>query len=318
MGGSTGAWRTGPDPRPATNGAPPETIVVGIDGTSCGDAALAWAIAEARLRRGVLHVVIAKSQQLSSTEHVSRDGITSGVCSALLREALDRVGGAAGVRLTMVPRADHPFLELSLEARARRASLIVIGNHPHGKIRDAFGDIPSALLRHHTHCPVVAVPAGEATPRSGRIVVGGSASDAGEAARRWAVAEGPIRDASVTVVQAVGRAVGADVTSARRHPARSAPSAPGRRAELEGPGTEAVPGPMVDVLLAASEGAELLVLGAPRHLRLTEVAGHAGSRSLLRASTIPIVLVPADAGECRSAGIPLSVVPPADGPRSRS
>jgi nucleotide-binding universal stress UspA family protein len=274
-----------------------ETIVVGIDGTSCGDAALAWAIDEARLRRGDLHVVIARSQQLASIEHVSRDGITPGVCATLLREALDRVGGAGDVRLTMIPRADHPFLELSLEARARRASLIVIGNHPHGRLRDVLGDIPTALLRHRAYCPVVAVPAGAAPPRTGRIVVGGSASDAGAAARRWAIAEGQVRGASITVVRAVPEGDEAGVTVPRRDRAlRNARPAQDSWTERRDTETEAVAGPVVDVLLAASAGAELLVLGAPRHLRLAEIARHPTSRPLLKTSTVPIVLVPSDAG----------------------
>lgn len=146
-------------------------IVVGVDGSPSGVHALDWAVGEAGLRSGSLHVVHAWMVPLieaipdawvvgaprvgPSDEEVYEH--LAAAARRVLDEALDHA------------RASEPDLELvgelaemraapALIAAAHDAELLVVGSRGHGGFSGLLLGSVSAQCVHHAPCPVVVVP----------------------------------------------------------------------------------------------------------------------------------------------------------------
>lgn len=137
----------------------PSVIVVGVDGTSAGQAALAFAMQEATLRRSALEVVTtwqwanpydpAYQQDPTKTrEHAERaqDAAVSAALGAtsappvISRHVIEGEAGPTLVRL------------------ARHADFLVVGSSHKGVLRRALlGSVSQHCVR-HASCPVVVVP----------------------------------------------------------------------------------------------------------------------------------------------------------------
>ncbi|WP_327002079.1 universal stress protein [Dactylosporangium sp. NBC_01737] len=137
-----------------------DLIVVGVDGSEGGRHALRWAVAEGRRTGAAVEAVTAWSW----------DGIEAAMLAAtsprIEREQAERVsqheldlvlagaGSSSPVAREVVE--GHP-VKVLLDA-ARRASLLVLGSHGHGRLRHAvLGSISEECVRHAT-CPVVVIP----------------------------------------------------------------------------------------------------------------------------------------------------------------
>jgi nucleotide-binding universal stress UspA family protein len=172
-------------------------ILVGVDGTPAGDAALRWALTQAALTGGRVAAVHAWQlpidanpgglyvPSLDDTEVAAQAG-------TLLDEAIDRTLALFGA--DWIPPDVRPVVVAGpatqvLESMARNASMLVLGQRGETALaRAVFGSTVSAAL-HHVACPVVVVPpTAEPTPGRGRVVVGVADGQASDGALAWAAA----------------------------------------------------------------------------------------------------------------------------------
>jgi nucleotide-binding universal stress UspA family protein len=137
-------------------------IVVGVDGSSEADAALRFAVTEARLRGVSLRAVCAwepsaavyAGEAFAATD----DAFVAGEQHAeeVLRGALERI-----------PHDDLRVDAVSVEGRAARAlleqaaeaELLVVGTRGRGAARRLLLGSVSSEVAHHARCPVTIVPA---------------------------------------------------------------------------------------------------------------------------------------------------------------
>lgn len=134
-----------------------DTIVVGVDASSCSDKALDWAIDEAkRSGRRLLLVnvwhwtsgVVGSPMSLVGHE----DPHTAG------RHTLDRAARhaqAEGAPVTTF--LAEGAASAALTEIARDAAMLVVGRHGHGGVRALMGSVSKACLE-HSRSPVVVIP----------------------------------------------------------------------------------------------------------------------------------------------------------------
>ena len=168
---------------------PRHDIVVGVDGSAAGDAALAWALSRAAVSGE--HVTAVHAWQVpmmigpgeAYLSLVDQDELAA-AAQARLDEALARAaarvtGGSAVVSAVAVAGNAAQLLE----ARARDAALLVLGRHEGHRL---FGSTVDGAL-HHVACPVVVVPVeAHAAAQSGRVVVAVADGQASGGALAWA------------------------------------------------------------------------------------------------------------------------------------
>lgn len=136
-------------------------IVVGVDDSPGGRAALKWALDEAALRHATLEVVHAWSLPLSegwnskwpADEDWFRDDART-----LVDRLIEQCGDAASaVEIVRVPlRCEGPAFGL-LE-RSRSADLLVVGSRGRGGFKGLLLGSVSTQCVHHATCPVVVIP----------------------------------------------------------------------------------------------------------------------------------------------------------------
>ncbi len=125
-----------------------ERIVVGIDGSPGADRALAWAVAEARQWGAHLEVVLAWSYLDQPSKEFKPD-YGEADARAALEGAIERVGGADGVDVTLTCCNDLPARAL-LDAAAR-ADHIVVGSRGLGGFRGLLlGSVSHQVVQHAT------------------------------------------------------------------------------------------------------------------------------------------------------------------------
>lgn len=138
------------------------TVVVGVDGSRGGEAALRFAAEEAALRTATLRVVAAY--------HVPTPVYAGGILPPVdfitgFREAAeDIVGGAAseaeelwpGIAVETKVSEGQPADELVREAEG--ANLLVVGSRGLGGFKRLLLGSVSQQCAHHAPCPVVIVP----------------------------------------------------------------------------------------------------------------------------------------------------------------
>jgi nucleotide-binding universal stress UspA family protein len=141
------------------SGAP--VVVVGIDGSPVADAALAFALEEARLRSALLRIVCAWEPTSSAyageafaatpdifleSEHHAED---------VLRAALERAA-ASGVETEAL--AEEGRASSVLVEQSEGAALLVVGSRGLGATKRLLLGSVSTELAHHVTCPLVIVP----------------------------------------------------------------------------------------------------------------------------------------------------------------
>jgi nucleotide-binding universal stress UspA family protein len=132
-------------------------IVVGVDGSTCGHEALAWAVAEAAARQQPLVGVAAWSWLDQSAEFDPDYGENDvkAMAESAVAKALDEVTGGSDVDIEIRPVNDLPARAL-IEASSE-ASLLVVGSRGLGGFRGLLLGSVSNNTVHHAHCPVVVV-----------------------------------------------------------------------------------------------------------------------------------------------------------------
>ena len=188
-------------------------VVVGVDGSAPGQAALEWAARAAEGRGTGLLVLHALNMPLVTAPfgHPVRLAPTP--------ETAERAGHLLDRALAHLRRL-HPGLEVrtqvssadavhALLAAARSAAVVVVGSRGLGSLGSVFLGSVSLRVSAHAACPVAVVPgpaaedAGERTAaRRGRVVVGVDASRDSAAALRFALEEAAWRGAEVLALYA--------------------------------------------------------------------------------------------------------------------
>ncbi|GAA1109752.1 MULTISPECIES: universal stress protein [Nocardiopsidaceae] len=288
------------------------TIVVGVDGSPGSVAALGWAAAEARFRRSNLRLMYALQVPLTVRSFGESDAVQP---TAALRERAECALVEARHRLAFqAPRVQvetsvalRPALD-ALALASHDAELVVVGTHRFGVLGGrAFGSVGGRLAA-RACCPVVVVPAGWVSPDHGSIVVGVDGSAHGDAALRFALAEAVHRSAGVVAVRAYHVTLPGAIDNPYAY--RKAAEREHRCAEdLAQEAVEralAVTGLVVpvvaraavgrpaDVMIAASRGAELLVVGCRGRGPLHNLLLRSDGQGVLRRATRPVAVVRAD------------------------
>jgi nucleotide-binding universal stress UspA family protein len=144
-------------------------IVVGVDGTSAGVAALRWAVGQARRTDGrVLAIAVSEPPPLTAGgPEIASSAIALNMSNEQMTVAADRWmteaiaalpldAGRAVERQVVSGDAANVLLET-----ARGADLLVLGNHGRGALAGALAGSVAQRCAHHATCPLVLVPAPE-------------------------------------------------------------------------------------------------------------------------------------------------------------
>jgi nucleotide-binding universal stress UspA family protein len=287
---------------PASTPVVTPVIVVGV-GPEEVESALAFAAEEAIRARCGLHLVHAV--------HVSPPGPENALLTAVdvekwgrevldlaVKRAEDLVDGAVPVTHEL-----HRGAPVHVLVEAGRSARMVVLEHRHlSRLSRIVNRTVAGGVAARLPVPVVAVPSGW-TPTDGpKVVVAGvDVPERSDEVLRTAVAEAHARGASLKVVHAWSwPAYDAEATSYNDERQRwSDRSRAEVRAALDRLGDESVameadvevhPGRVIEAILGASEGADLLVIG--RHDPLVPVGSHIGpvARAVLREAACPVLL----------------------------
>lgn len=134
-------------------------IIVGVDGSDGAKRALAWAVAEARLRRVEVHAVYAWSYPYFGAAPLVPALVDVEALTAEAKAMLD--GAVAAVPAEDVAMHAHlyegPAARCLLEA-GQDAELIVVGSRGRGGFAGLVLGSVSQQVAGHAPCPVVVVP----------------------------------------------------------------------------------------------------------------------------------------------------------------
>jgi nucleotide-binding universal stress UspA family protein len=141
------------------------TIVVGVDGSERGQAALRFALDEARVRGARVRAICAWEvvptadvpfgSGLAVADLADERALAERGAQALL-EQLDDQTGSAGVEVAGEV-LEGPAGAVLVDA-SRDADLLVVGSRGHGAVMGLLLGSVSQHCVQHAHCPVVVVP----------------------------------------------------------------------------------------------------------------------------------------------------------------
>jgi nucleotide-binding universal stress UspA family protein len=279
-----------------------DRIVVGV-GPEEVRSALAFAAEEAVRAGCALHLVHAVHVGAAGPQSVLLDRVDE---EKLGREALDLaveraehlVDGAVPVTHELAGGAPVPVL-----VEAGRSARMVVLEHRHlSRLSRVVNRTVAGGVAAHLRVPVVAVPSGWEAPDGAPVVVAGvDVPERSDEVLRVAAAEARARGADLRVVHAWSVPPAYEDLFVENGEQRrwAAEARAGVLAALDRLGEESLAteaevqvrtGRPVETLLAASEGATLLVIG--RHDPLVPIGSHVGpvARGVLREATCPVLL----------------------------
>ena len=150
-----------------TRGGAQERVVVGVDGTAAGVAALRWAVEHARPSgTRVLAVAVSEPTPMVGSGAEIAGGMVAQsmlddeqltAAEAWLAEAITAL--PADARQSVERRVMRGDAGTVLLDAAREADLLVLGNHGQGAIAGALSGSVAQRCAHHVTCPLVLVPA---------------------------------------------------------------------------------------------------------------------------------------------------------------
>jgi nucleotide-binding universal stress UspA family protein len=156
-------------------------IIVPLDGSPQGDAAIPHAVQLARMTGGDLHLIrvhvpilayAASESPVAIPDPAWDTRVREAMQDSLTRQAAD-VRARFGIPLTFEVRVGSPAEQVTAAARERNASAIVCTTHGHGGWAPQWlGSVTDGIIR-HSPCPVLAMSeqAVHGVPRFGRILV---------------------------------------------------------------------------------------------------------------------------------------------------
>lgn len=167
-----------------------ENITVGLDDEDASQTAVDWVVDRARASRVRVRLVTA-FDMLASNPMAAQQ---------LLALTGRRILTAAPGTIVETVLADRSIMEELVEQSAS-ADLLVIGSHPHHRIRSALtGSFPVGLAA-RSHCAIVIIP-DDWTPQNGAIAVGVAADHSSDAAALFAAKEAVDQNRELEVIHA--------------------------------------------------------------------------------------------------------------------
>lgn len=149
-----------PTPQSEADGVSPvRQILVGVDGSDGGAAALRWAAREAKMHGARLEVAVAWSWTTMPPEAVIDTPIGVNIELAA-RELLSRTVGALDLRdleVSLTVR-EGPSTEVLLDL-SQSADLLVVGTRGLGRAKEMFLGSTSHVVAHQSKVPVAIIPA---------------------------------------------------------------------------------------------------------------------------------------------------------------
>lgn len=269
------------------------SIVVGVDGSDGGRAALAWAGREAELHRASLTAVLAWSL-LDQPGGEIRPDFGREEALAALRGWV--AAAALPVEVECDAVCDLPAAAL-LEVAAS-ADLLVVGSRGLGGFKELLLGSVSSVVAERSVSPVAVVR--DAERPTGPVVVGDDGSANGTRALRWAAEEARARDVPLDLVHAwsggASPMFGLPLVVPREHAERAAEHKLDEAMEtvdLTGLVIErhAMEGTPAGVLVDRSHSAGLVVVGSRGRGGLAAILLGSTSRHLLHHAAAPVVIV---------------------------
>lgn len=254
-------------------------VVAGVDGSAASLAGVAVAAREAALRGRPLVLVHADSWTGQPAWGDSDPVELRADPEGILKEAVDHAAGLAPARVTSEVVPGEPGAVLA--ARSRTADLVVVSHRGAGGFLGLrMGSVAIAACA-QARCPVLVV---RGTPLpNGYVVVGVDGSPANRAAVGFAFAEAQLRGARLLAVHA--RTGPEDPLAAmerdwaRRYPTVSVTHELSRSRAA-------------GALVAASEQAQLVVVGTRGHGRRPVLPFGSVTHALLHHAACPVAIVP--------------------------
>ncbi|MCZ7461803.1 universal stress protein [Streptomyces sp. WMMC940] len=179
-------------------------VVVGVDGSASGLAAVEEAAREARWRGATLRVVHAfiwdrMHVPLGPPSYGPPGGGLRNAAARLLAEAVERAAATAPeVEVVSAVVSGEPLTVLGTESRG--AELVVVGSRGMGGFVGLLVGSTAVHLAAHGRCPVLVVR--ERSHSGGPVLVGVDGSPASEAAVDFAFAEAALRGTGVLALHA--------------------------------------------------------------------------------------------------------------------
>ncbi len=207
-------------------------VVVGVDGSLSGEAALDWAVDEAARRHLPLHLVhaFAFEYPVIGVGGMPESEVMLVAATGLVESAAARATAAAP-GLTVTTATPQDYAPHALVSASEHADTVVVGARGLGGVRGLLVGSVSLQVATHAHCPVVVVPEaaralaglggpeeeegipsdedrmieppeGAAPLERGRVVVGVDGSELSSAALGYAFMEASERGCGLTAVNA--------------------------------------------------------------------------------------------------------------------
>lgn len=283
-------------------------LVVGVDGSEPSLRAVDWAADEAALRGLPLRLVYASLWERYEGTAVAEDlgkpseqVMAEDIVDTAARRAHSR---QADVKVTTDVLPEEP--EYALVRESRTAAAMVLGSRGRGSLAEALLGSVSVTVAGHAHCPVIVLRGSHdnaAVPRRhGRIVVGVGEEPTDAAVMRFAVEEARRRGVPLEAVRAWRCRTYETIDRpplvaepARLHEERAVEVLEAALRDIPADAEvhrRTVEGHARKVLLDASVGADLLVVGARRR------EGHYGfqlgrvAHTVLHHAACPVAVVP--------------------------
>jgi nucleotide-binding universal stress UspA family protein len=260
-----------------------ENITVGLDDEDASQKAVDWVIERVGATQVNIRLVTAFDMLASNPMAAQQQLAMTG------RRILNACPGA-NVETVL---ADRSIMEELVEQSAS-ADLLVIGSHPHQRIRSALtGSFPVGLAA-RSHCAIVIVP-DDWTPQDGAIVVGVAADHSSDAAAMFAAGEAAGQDRDLEVVHAwepwkaahTGRKKVERTVILDEAVDRIRAAFPDIR--VRGLLVEADPS---EGLVTSTRGAHLVVLGTHRLGAVTGLLLGATGQRVMHHAAVPLCIVP--------------------------
>jgi nucleotide-binding universal stress UspA family protein len=282
----------------------PSAIVVGVDGSDSSRQALDWAVEEATRRQLSLHLLSAWQSDYAAETVAPLVPSIEDDCRSIVDTAAAHAR-TASPGLEVSTSTVHAQAASALIAASRHADTVVVGSRGVRAVTEALLGSTSMQLAAFTSCPVVVVRepvvSGDA-PR--RVVVGVDGSDLSAQATGYAFAQASGRALGVTVlhvwnanVYTSGVAMSALVepwhelvTEQEQITAEAMAPWTQKFPEVDAR-THVVEGRPADVLVDASERAELVVVGSRGRGGFRGLLLGSVSRSVLHRAHCPVAVV---------------------------
>jgi nucleotide-binding universal stress UspA family protein len=293
-------------------------IIVGYDGSVGAEAALRWALDEARLRRAPVHLVCAVGNPLRTAPFlpVPGDWYPSDErheAQALLDRAVTAATSATPPRIEITATVlDGPASTVLCE-QSRHAGMLVLGHRGLGGFAGLLLGSVSLAVTTHAHCPVVIVRNGDQTQTAVRpVAVGVDESAEAERAIGFAFEEAALRGVGLLAVRAWTpptpawrsdiRPLVADVAeieTAERHVLSTALSGWPQKYPAVAVTTRLIPTDVRHALATVSHDAQLVVVGSRGHGGLGGLLLGSVGHHLLHHAACPVAVVRTERGGAR-------------------